>query len=83
MLSACLGECLCLAAAEESPVGEGMISVKLHEYEETFEKCKEKGFGFWCQEPGNIVDQVSSRHGPSRWGPSQLHHVCRRHGRLT
>lgn len=73
MLSACLGECLCLAANEASPVGEGMIQVTIAEYEEILEECKANNVGFWCKEAGNVVDLVgscSSVRACSAW------HVC-------
>lgn len=59
LLSANLGECLLLAVAEESPIGEGAIKVQLQEYEKAYEACKEEGIGFWCEQPGNVVEQVS------------------------
>jgi hypothetical protein len=57
-LAAALGRCLLLAATEDAPVGVPVVSVPDPEYEAVLEECKERGIGFWCQQQGNVVDQV-------------------------
>jgi hypothetical protein len=57
-LAAALGRCLLLAATEDAPVGVPVVSVPDPAYEAVVAECRAQGIGFWCEQPGNTVDEV-------------------------